>query len=199
MAHWPRLRFAATLVLLASVSVPALGAEDAMNAPSAAAGHWSFSQVTDDAGYIVGYRLQVLADQAITGQLYRSGNLRLTLNCALAGITDVWIENPLGIRGAEVDVITVFDNEAPERRNWGTAGNGDYIGLWGRGGPFIARALLHDRLGLTVEMAAQRPAFVSFDLRGLASAVRELERYCRWDHGPGDKVDRPGHQTFGTD
>ena len=199
MARWPWLRLAAGLVLLASAAIPAQGAEDHMNAPSAGAGRWSFSRTMDGAGHIIGYRLQILADRAIPGQISRSGNLRLTFNCSLSGITDVWIENPLGIRGAEVDVITVFDNEAPERRNWGTSGNGDYIGLWGRGGPFIARALLHDRLGLTVEMAAERPAFVSFDLRGLGSTVRELEHSCRWNHGPGDPVDHPDHQTFGSD
>lgn len=198
MTHEPRRLYppnCASALLAALAIFPLLltaatarAAETVLAAPALDAGKWSLNLAKNDAGTVVGHRLVLVADDWVLGQKQRTSPLRLTLNCGVA-TTDVWIENELGARGDEVDVTVAFDEDLVEKRNWGTANNGRYVGLWGLGGPFIERALLHQRLRMTFEMAAGVPAIATFDLRGLDRAIGQLGKSCDWNKGQGDQID----------
>lgn len=145
---------------------------------TAGAGRWTVRSETSPINDTKNVYLQLEADTTIRS-MWGQTTPTLIARCK-ENTTEVFVTWNVFLGTDSTEVLERFGSEPARTREWTLSTDNKATFHPGSDTEFLKTMLKHDKLLLQVTPYSESPVMISFDLRGLASVLPELQAACHW-------------------
>lgn len=122
--------------------------------------------------------LSLNAKQAVRSR-YKTVTPTLIIRCS-EGKTNAFITWDLFLGVKSTTMLTRLDKEAAVTEAWGISTDSEAVFVSGDDVAFVKQLMPHQTLLAQITPLGESPVMVTFDIGGLAEAIKPLQEACKW-------------------